>query len=214
MKWSEYTWAQAEGIYNAILEHPFVIELADGSLPPEKFIFYLGQDAHYLESYFRVLAHIASRLGNKAHAETFIRFASDGIAVEKALHQSFLKGMTLPAKSPTCALYTATEMSTVYESVAVEAASILPCFWVYRNVGRHILKTCRDIGHNPYAQWIETYADEYFDKATDEAIEICDQLAQSVSENERLRMTDIFLTCTRLEWMFWDSAYHLEKWKI
>ena len=27
------------------------------------------------------------------------------------------------------------------------------------------------------------------------------------------RMTDIFLRCTKMEWLFWDSAWHLESWK-
>lgn len=214
MKWSESAWAAAGEIYNAILAHPFVRELAKGTLPRDKFIFYLGQDALYLESYTRVLAHIASRIGDKEFTETFLRFASDGVAVEKALHESFLGDRELPAKSPACALYTATEMATAYENVCVEAASVLPCFWVYRNVGRHILQSCRNIESNPYSKWIQTYADEYFDKATDTAIEICDKLAMHTSPDDRQRMTDIFLICTRLEWMFWDSAYNLEKWKI
>jgi len=27
-------------------------------------------------------------------------------------------------------------------------------------------------------------------------------------------MTDIFLRCTKMEWLFWDSAWYLESWKI
>ena len=30
----------------------------------------------------------------------------------------------------------------------------------------------------------------------------------------RRRMTDIFLRCTKMEWLFWDSAWYLESWKI
>lgn len=26
-------------------------------------------------------------------------------------------------------------------------------------------------------------------------------------------MTDIFLRCTKMEWLFWDSAWYLESWK-
>ena len=91
MKWSEEAWKASEDIYEKILQHPFVKGLADGTLPAEKFRFYIEQDALYLRQYFRVLSHIASRLDDISEAETFIKFASDGVAVEKALHGSFLK---------------------------------------------------------------------------------------------------------------------------
>lgn len=213
-KWSENAWKAAEGIYNSILQQAFIKELADGSLAEEKFLFYLGQDAHYLNTYCRSLAHVASRLKRNEDVEAFLRFASDGIFVERALHESFLKGKVLPPMSPTCKLYTSVEEASALDTVSVEAAALLPCFWVYQRVGEHILQTATNLDSNPYARWIETYGDETFAQSTRKAIEICDRLAEEASEEERRRMTEIFITCTRLEWMFWDSAYALEQWKI
>ena len=46
-------WRGITGIYAAILEHPFVTGLADGSLPSESFEFYVVQDALYLRKYAR-----------------------------------------------------------------------------------------------------------------------------------------------------------------
>lgn len=214
MKWSENAWKVAEPVYQAILKQPFVCQLAAGTLPEDKFIFYLGQDARYLESYTKVLAHVASRLPHKQQIADFLKFATDGIAVEQALHEYFLKGAPLPEKSPTCLMYTAVEESMSYEPVAVEAASLLPCFWIYQKVGEHILTSAKDLENNPFAAWIKTYGDETFAAATRRAIEICDELAEDASEEVRNRMTEIFLICSRLEWMFWDSAYNFEKWKV
>lgn len=214
MKWSDQAWLAAEPVYRAILKHPFVVELAAGTLPREKFLYYLGQDAQYLAGYTRVLAHVASRLTCKEHVADFLKFATDGIAVEQALHESFLQGMELPEKSPSCTMYIAVEEASGFDDVAVEAASLLPCFWIYQRVGEHILQTAESLSENPYSRWINTYGDEFFAAATRRAIEICDQLAAEASEEVRRRMTEIFLTCARLEWMFWDSAYNLEKWKI
>ena len=107
-KWSEEAWDVARPTYLKIIEHPFVEELARGTLAADKFLFYLRQDSLYLAHYSRVLTHIASRLTEKEHIAAFIRFASDGIEVEEALHGSFLKG-DVPAPeeiSPTCLLYT------------------------------------------------------------------------------------------------------------
>lgn len=210
-KWSDRAWRAAEPIYQAILQHPFVRELCEGTLPKEKFLFYLGQDAQYLAKYTRVLAHVASRLNDKAAIADVLSFAAEGIAVESALHESFLSGTELPAMSPTCLMYTAIEEAQAFEPAAVEAASLLPCFWVYQKVGTAILQQCGNIDRNPYARWIETYANEAFAESTRRYIEICDSLA---TDELQQTMTDIFIICTRMEWMFWDSAYNLEKWKV
>ncbi len=214
MKWSEHAWTKVANIYGSILKHPFVCELAAGTLPRDKFMYYLGQDAQYLKSYTSVLSHVAWRLPYKDQVESFLQFATEGIAVERALHESFLGGMELPPVSPTCMLYTSVEKSMAYEDVAVETAALLPCFWIYRNVGRAILDSARDLSTNPYAQWIRTYGDTAFDRSTNRAIEICDRLADESTDEVRRRMDEVFLTCSRLEWMFWDSAYNLENWKI
>ncbi|WP_435522555.1 hypothetical protein [Chryseobacterium indoltheticum] len=51
MNWSESTWKQTEQRYQAILTMPFVSQLADGSLPKEKFQFYMAQDSLYLGAF-------------------------------------------------------------------------------------------------------------------------------------------------------------------
>lgn len=211
--WSQLAWEEALPVYNKILEHPFVKELAAGTLPKEKFIFYLQQDALYLDNYCRVLTHIASRLKNKEHMERFLKFAADGVAVENAMHQVFLKGHGAGnGMSPSNLLYSSLQSAQSEQPVEVEAASILPCFWVYREVGLHIAK--QSSPSNPYSQWIDTYSGPEFEQSNNQAIEICNSLAQNASNETRELMTSMFTLCTRMEWMFWDSAYNLETWKI
>lgn len=214
MKWSEEAWRSAESVYREILRLPFVQELAAGTLSRERFMFYIRQDSLYVDNYSRVLAHVASRLPGKSMMEDFLKFASDGILVEKALHESFLGGEDLSGlrPTPTCLLYNSYESSKALEPVEIEAASILPCFWVYQRVGVEILAGCRP--DNPYRRWIETYGDEAFAASTAEAVAICDSLAEAAGADTRRMMTDIFVRCTKMEWMFWDSAWRLEQWPI
>lgn len=215
MKWSETAWQAAEPVYRRILGHPFIGELCRGTLSEERFRHYLRQDALYLNEYGRVLTHIASRLRRPEHAEAFIRFASDGIAVEKALHEVFLKG-DLPSRAemtPTCLLYTSLLRGQTLASTEEAAAAVLPCFWIYKEVGDRIVATSAVEG-NPYRLWIETYADESFAEATRKAISICDELAENTDDETRRLMTGIFVRCARMEYLFWDSAWELERWKI
>ncbi|MCQ9903922.1 thiaminase II, partial [Staphylococcus aureus] len=64
MTWSELTWKRIEQYYQSILTMPFVSELADGTLPKEKFQFYMAQDSLYLEHFGRALALIGARTYN------------------------------------------------------------------------------------------------------------------------------------------------------
>ena len=54
-------WHSIEPIYAAILRHPFIAGLTDGSLPRESFEFYAVQDALYLREFARSLAIAAAR---------------------------------------------------------------------------------------------------------------------------------------------------------
>ncbi len=213
-RWSEEAWIVAKPVYDKILTLPFVKELSEGALPKEKFLFYLHQDSLDIDNYARILSHIASRLTAKRHVEDFLRFAIDGVEVEKTMHSVFLKG-SVPGKdemSPTCLLYSSVLGSTALAPVEAEAAAVLPCFWIYEQVGKHIMRT--SVPDNPYKQWIDTYGAPAFEASTIRAIEICDELAESCSKSSRDLMTYYFLLCTKMEWMFWDSAYNFEKWKI
>ena len=213
MKWSDEAWKQAKPIYDAILRLPFVCELSDGTLDKERFLFYIRQDSIYVENYSRVLAHIASRLPLQDQVDSFLKFSADGIIVERALHESYLcNNPTDMQATPTTLLYNSFESSKATGPVEIEAASILPCFWIYQKVGDEIMKRCSP--DNPYSHWIETYADPAFAESNRRAIEICDQLAANTSSEIRKKMTTAFVMSTRMEWMFWDSAYNMEKWKI
>ncbi|MDE6854031.1 MAG: TenA family protein [Muribaculaceae bacterium] len=210
MKWSEEARSASEHIYSAILELPFIKELAAGTLSQERFLHYIQQDNLYIDDYSRVLAHIASRLADIDDVATFLEFAGDGVAMEKGLHAMYTARQA-PAKSPACLFYTSLLKSQSAEDVAVEAAAILPCFWIYQRVGEHILSVA-SLDGNPYADWIKAYSDPAFDVSTRRCIDLCDRLAERSTAEVRQRMTDIYVQCSRLEWLFWDSAYRLGSW--
>lgn len=213
-KWSNEAWQAALPLYNRILEHPFIKELCAGTLDREVFNRYLRQDALYIENYSRVLANIASRLPRMDQVASFLDFAKDGVAVEEEMHKSYLADtdMSRVVKSPTCQLYCSLLSAQTNAPVEVAAASILPCFRVYHEAGRHIKANSKE--GNPYSKWIDTYDNPYFDSSNNRAIEICDELAGNTSADIRRAMTRIYVEATRLEWMFWDSAYSGEGWKL
>ena len=98
----------------------------------------------------------------------------------------------------------------IVAAVSEAVAARLPCFWVYRDVGRAIHAEAEP--DNPYRAWIDTYAGEDFDAAVEAACALADRLAESANAAERPRMRTAFARSTLLEWMFWDSAWNLRAW--
>lgn len=216
MKWSESTWIKTQTIYNAILELPFLQNLANGSLDIEEFQFYIKQDSIYLEHFGRTLAMIGAKSYDLQHALSYIRFAENAIVVENALHESFFQDYNIKEKGtiqPVCHHYTHYLKSVVgFEAVEVATAATLPCFWIYKEVGHHILKHS-NLENNPYLKWINTYASPEFEASVNEAISICDQIAENSTEAIRNQMTEAFLQASYFEHEFWRAARDNIVWK-
>ncbi|MDE7109209.1 MAG: TenA family protein [Muribaculaceae bacterium] len=210
-KWSETAWKAAEPIYKAILELPFIKQLTDGTLDSGIFERYIRQDSLYINVYSKVLADIASRLPDTEMTEAFLGFALEGTAAERSLHSQFIEAQAT-GMSPACRFYTTVLQAQSLSPVEVEAAAVLPCFWVYLKVGLEIAAKADE--SNPYHEWIAMYSQPEFAKSTERAIAICDALAERGTDEIRKRMTEIFVECTRLEWLFWHSAYIDLKWEI
>jgi thiaminase/transcriptional activator TenA len=104
-------------------------------------------------------------------------------------------------------------LATAYaEPFEVVLAALLPCFWIYAEVGRDIHS--RAAADNPYRAWIDTYAGEEFHEAVRAMIAATDAAATGASPGLLARMHAAYSRATQLEWMFWDSAYRLEQWPV
>ena len=209
-------WEAVDERFAAILSHPFLAALADGSLPEATFVRYLVDDAHYLDRYARVLALIASRAPDPAGIELFASAAAGAIAAERALHRSFLAPRRLdpdhdrlPEPTPTCLAYTGYLLELAgTRPVELAIAGVLPCFRVYAEVGRAI-SARRALGVHPYAAWIDTYAAPEFEAEVRRVEEYSDGLAA-----DREAMLEAYAVATRFEWMFWDAAWRGGDWPV
>lgn len=217
---SDRAWVSIAGLMEAIYDLPFNRELASGTLDPARFRYYIQQDSLYLEAYSRALSFAAARAPDAAAMSEFSAGAKTAIAVEQALHAGVMRELGVTPQevasaemSPTCAGYTDFLLATAaLGSYAELVAAILPCFWIYREVGRHIAERAPE--NNRYTPWIDTYADEAFAAATDRVIALTDRAHDRASEPERAAMLKAFQRCAQYEWMFWDSAYRMERWPV
>jgi thiaminase/transcriptional activator TenA len=199
---------------------PFNRELAAGTLDRAAFRHYMVQDAIYLVAYARALAVAAAKAPTPAEIEFFVDAAKGALVVERALHETYLTAFDIPIAevmaaepSPTCLAYTsfliATAQTGSYEELI---AAILPCFWVYWDVGQALHGASRP--GNFYQAWVDTYAGDAFGAVVERCKALVDQAAATAAPPTVEAMHRAFARCCQYEWMFWDSAYRLEDWPV
>lgn len=200
----------------AIYDHPFTVELIDGILPREKFLYYMQQDSLYLVSFARALATVGAKLRNPDDVALMLHFAEQGLLAERELHLHFFAEYQVTPtniKQPGCFSYSAHLLErAALASPGEGMAALLPCFWIYREVGNHIRKTADT--DNPYFKWIETYSSDEFAILTDKAIQLTDRLALASSDEDYRGMMEAFVTSSRFEYIFWDDAYRMCAWPL
>ena len=217
---TEELWAGIEDTYQAILEHPFVAGLTDGSLERKSFEFYVVQDSHYLREYARALSVAAARAPEEADIAMFAEHAAEAIAVERSLHEGFFRDFGLTEDdvrrtpvAPTCLAYTSYLLATAYSGSFPEVlGAILPCYWIYWEVGKALLE--KDSPDPLYRRWIETYGGEEFATVVRAVLSLTDRLGPELSAAERHRVAQHFAMTARYEWMFWDMGYRRESWPL
>ena len=208
--WSEKIWVAGKAGYEKILGHPFLTELADGSLSSGRFSRYLAQDELYLPVYSSLMHRLADMLPDEADRLFIHRFAEAGGESEMEMHRLLIERFhvdTSVAPSPVTQAYCSHLRDAVDGgNPAVAAAALLPCSWVYNNVGLHIRGIARLDG-NPYSEWISEYGDAEYGRTVERMIGISDALAARASAGTLPEMDRAFLRSLDLEYDFWDYGY-------
>jgi thiaminase (transcriptional activator TenA) len=215
MPFTQDAWEAIAPIRKAIDELPLLTGMEDGTLPRDTFVQYMAQDAHYLADYGRVLGAAASQTTDAVELLFWARSACTVVTVERELHAAHVADFATIPRSPTCTAYTSYLFSLAaggcYPALA---AGVLPCFWIYEDVGSRLKERMGDLTGHPYADWIGTYGDPEFAAATEQARQIVDRLAAQAHRGTAERMHQAFATASRYEWMFWDAAWHQEAWPV
>jgi thiaminase/transcriptional activator TenA len=216
--WTGELWSTIEPVHLAILEHPFITGLASGDLDPEAFVRFLAQDTYYVNEYARSLAALSATAPTMALTRSLLQHASGAVTAESTLHAEVVGMLGAPADllsavrpSPTAAAYVDFVTARVHTGSFFEGlAAVLPCMWVYAEVGVHLV--AQGSPHPAYQRWIENYSGSGYLDEVGRVLDDVDALAGAISDGERARGAEIALIATRYEWMFWDSAYHREEW--
>ena len=218
MTFSQDVWQRNLDLYQKILALPFNQELANGTLDSQAFCHYVIQDAHYLLAYGRALAVAAAKADEADDVIQFSEAAKIAIIVERSLHKDFMQAFAITKtefeSTPltlACHHYTSFLTATAWsESYPVVLAALLPCFWIYAEVGHDIVS--KSVENNPYQAWVDTYSGEEFHTAVRNVIATVDKVAARCDADTLAKMHAAYSMGAKLEWLFWDSAYQQREW--
>ena len=223
MSFAEDIERRALPLRQAILAHPFVADIGDGTLELEKFKYYIKQDYVYLVDYSRVLALASARAPDLGTMCWFARLLDETLNTEMELHRSYCAefGITrgeveATQAAPTTIAYTSFLLKVAHQGSFGElVASLLPCQWGYWEVGKHLARQSRRVGTNAaplYCKWIEMYTAPEFAALANSIRDLANGIGEQASATELATMGEAYLTSLRFEYLFWEMAYKLEGW--
>lgn len=220
-KYSDEMRLRSDAIWRKIMRHPFLSELCAGTLPMERFVYFILQDYVYLLDFAQVLCLGGAKSGDLETLSMFAHHALGAVEVERSFHASFGKEMGFTRKQldgaqkgPVTEAYIAHLQSVARGgSLAELVAAVLPCYWIYGEVGKALYQA-RPRKPAIYRKWIETYADESFWRPVREQIQLMNELGAAANGAEKNRLLKNFQLSSRYEYLFWEQAYRLEQWQI
>lgn len=218
--WTGRMWSDIQGTYSAILEHPFMGDLVSGDLPLDTFRHYIIQDELYIREYAKGISVLAGKAPTWHATQLFAEHAVSAAKYESEMHDSIVgdlggnpSSLDDAAPTPTSLAYISFIRGHVNGSSFVDGlAAILPCFWIYAEVGRHLAQAGSK--NAAYQKWIDSYEDPAYVDAVLGTLEVTNNLGNELGPADEIRARNIFRTGAKYEWMFWDAAFRRETWPI
>lgn len=193
------------------IEHDFVQQLANGTLPKASFQHYLKQDYRFLFQYSRAIS-----LGIfKANHFEDIQFAQQmnaGLLSEIQLHIDYCRQWGISEcelfatiESPACVAYTRYVLDCGMKGGLAELYTALaPCAVGYAEIACRIQSI--SVPNNPYQSWIDTYASSEFQADSQSLCDYLDRLCQPLNQSQLTELQHIFNIASRMETAFWQMG--------
>ena len=214
---SEVLHQAAAPVWERCLNHPFVTGLGDGSLPVEKFRYFMLQDYLYLFDYARVFALGVVKARDPELMRSFAASVESILNGEMKIHRAYMQRLGITeaqvfAVQPALdnLSYTHYMLSVANAGTPVEiVASILACSWSYAEIGQALAKLPGALEHPFYGEWVQSYAGEEYAAMNQGLIDLMNKLAENVSDEQLEHLKEIFVNCSRYELGFWDMAWEM-----
>jgi thiaminase (transcriptional activator TenA) len=205
--------ARCDRIWQGLHAHPFITELAAGTLPMDKFRFFLEQDNLYLQDYARCLAMGAAKSRNEDELRYFITDLNQVVERELPSNRELLGRVTAMGAedrggsvgmAPANVAYTSYMRSLAMHGGPLEImASLLPCAWSYVEIATALADET-DHDHPVYGDWVGYFSlPENVEMVSDMRADFDRLVEEEASSGARRE---------EIERIFGEMAYTLEQW--
>ncbi|MGQ9623340.1 MAG: TenA family protein [Candidatus Caldatribacteriaceae bacterium] len=196
--------------WEAILEHPFLRELALGVLPKEKFFFYLSQDDYYLEEMLSAVGVLVAKAGGKALRRFAVRLLHETVQGEVAMHEFLEREEGFSPVSPSAVTleYGDFLVRTAYTFSPFEIlVALAPCFVSYRDIGLRYHKRLTEGVPPFYRTFLASYASREYGGLVEGLLSFLEEEARSATPLQRELACVLFERAVTYEWRFWEESY-------
>lgn len=218
MDFCEKARQQTAYFWEASFTHPFVTGIADGTLPLEKFTYYMLQDAYYLKHYSKLLAMLAAKATEEADVAYFLESAHFIREAELELHRTTFRELGVTAEmmanfepAPAAYNYVSHMYQAFFTGTIAEAyAAILPCPWLYQEIGMRLRGATPNV--KLYDEWLQLYGSEDMERKIDEQKAMMNRFAAMPGNDERTLLEHFKRSCY-YEWQFWEMSWTAQTWE-
>jgi len=216
---TDYLIARTGDLWEKYVNHPFTVQLGNGTLPMQAFLYFIKQDYSFLFSYARTNALAAYK------AKTFAELEGSTFIVQTVLHEVQLHIKFCESQGISKEELEATKESVTniaYNRYVLDVGNTgdmldlrvatAPCLLGYGEVGvRLATKPDSEVdrtANNKYYEWALNYAKDEFQTAVRTGRDILEQMVANcpVSQSRLDELSKIFTQTTELEIAFWDTA--------
>jgi thiaminase/transcriptional activator TenA len=176
MSLSNDLWQANQDLARACLHHPFVQGLADGSLARDRFAYYVGQDAFFLQAFARAYT-LAGVKSPDWEGFCTLHALADGVLEELKLHAKYALqwGVDIMNVEPAAATrrYTDFVLATAWAyDTGVTVTALSPCMRLYAYLGQQLAQ--QNPPEHQYMDWIHTYGSQDIENLAQQLEQIID----------------------------------------
>ena len=206
--WCDNAMAVVRPLLEKLKAHPFIQGMMDGSLPEEVFQRYLAQDRIYLENYTEEMEAMAAMLPDGEAGEMFRLFVKDSMEAETALNKSLGSSAAAEAMPATSSYMAHTRSFVDAGDKALALASLLPCMWLYNELGKYMESGMKGGDANPYREWVSLYSSPLMEQGVPVMQALADSLAAAETTSRKAEMRHVFCQSCRYELAFFQQAFN------
>lgn len=218
MKLADRLYNSTETLWMSYLEHPFVKGIAEGTLDIDRFRFYMVQDYRYLLEYSKVFALGIVKSKDEQTMRKFALMVKETLDGEMEIHKKYMKRLGITQEeienSKTALVnqsYTSYMLDVAFKGDVLDIlVAVLSCAWSYQMIGEHHAKIAGLLENETFGEWVEGYSCREYIENTRDIIKLVNELGEGITESKALYLEEVFINCSRYEYLFWDMSYKKE----